>query len=574
MSRVDPERIRELFIEVCDLDPNARAIALDRACGNDRELRAEVESLLVEDARHDLRESVVDSGAFLRDAALALSRPLSAGQRIGRYRVVGVLGAGGMGAVYEAEQDEPRRRVAIKVLGVGASPAFMERFRHEAQVLGRLSHPGIAQIFEAGTFELDGASPPFIAMEKVDGVSITQDAERRGLDVRGRIESVVRVCDAVEYAHERGVVHRDLKPANILVDATGQPKVLDFGVARVTAKDTMIRSLHTSAGQLVGTLQYMSPEQVSGDPDAVDRRSDVYALGVLLYELLSGKLPYELSNRSIPDAARIIHDVEPTSIAQHVRALRGDVETIIGRALTKEPSRRYATAAALAADLRRFLRDEPILARPPSTIEQLARFARRHKGLSAGIAIAFLALSVGLAISITKTREAVRATEESKRQTSRATMSAAASALAAAQPAMARELLASIPLADRGWEWDYVVRGLDQSIARLEAGADVLASMIDPHGSVVWIARANGSVERWADPFDRAALACSVPGALRAAVFSRDATRLVVQDAGSPATLRVFDTATGAELAACPTPCDARVGIHADRDVTRVAWVQ
>lgn len=574
MARPDPERVREVFYEACDLESFARSAFLDRACGGDHALRSEVEALLGEDGAQGLREIDFTAGAFLRSATAALASQLEPGDRVDRYRIVGLLGMGGMGTVYEAEQDDPRRRVALKLLFIGASATFVERFRHEAHVLGRLRHPGIAQIFEAGTFDLDGASLPFIAMEKIDGVSITQDAERRNLTTRARIELFARVCDAVEYAHEKGVVHRDLKPANILVDADGQPKLLDFGVARVTARDTLIHTLHTGAGQLIGTLQYMSPEQVSGDPNAVDRRSDVYALGVLLYELLSGRMPYDLSNRAIPDAARIIHEVEPTSIVTHVKALRGDVATIIGRALTKEPARRYASAAALAGDLRRFLRDEPILARPPSTIEQVWRFARRHKGLSAGAVVAFAALAVGFGVSLTKTREALISREAAQRETSRSRLSAAASALAASQPAMARGLLQSIPQADRNWEWEYVSRTLDQSIATIPAHDDVIAATIEPTGSVVWLVRDDGRVERWRDPFDGGEVVVTLNGPLQAGAFSKDVTRLVVLSATTPATLRVVDPASGVELVTCPEPCDAARRVFVDAGAQRVAWFQ
>lgn len=575
----DRDRARELFIEACDLDAAARRAFLDRECGDDLALRREVESLLGEDQKTELRDRRLDADAFLRSAAAAFATPLEPGRRIGRYRILGILGEGGMGKVYEAEQDEPRRRVAIKVLGFGGGlgpTAFLDRFRHEAHVLGRLQHPGIAQIFEAGTFEVDGAAQPlpFIAMEKVDGDPLTVDAEARGLDARARIELVAQICDAVDHAHDKGVVHRDLKPANILVDAQGQVKVLDFGVARVTAKDTLIQTLHTSAGQIIGTLQYMSPEQVSGDPNAVDRRSDVYALGVILYELLTGKPPYDLSDRSIPDAARVIHDVEPTRLAAHDRTLRGDIETIVTRALTKERELRYATAAALAADLRRYLRDEAIAARPPSTLEQVRRFARRNKGLTAGVVVAFISLAGALVVSMSKTREAIEARIEATREANRSAISAAASALAAHQPAMARELLLSIPEAERRWEWHYLLRTLDQSVAVIPAGSDAVAAMLDPQGQVVWVARASGAIEKWRDPFDAAENVATLHAPLHAAAFTRDASRLAALSTGDAPTLSIVDTASGATLATCSAFDGPTRRIFVDRDATRVAWVR
>src|SRR5262249_6357007 len=213
----------------------------------------------------------------------AAPRPLPA--RVGHYRVVRLLGEGGMGAVYEAEQDNPRRAVALKVIRPGlVSPGLLKRFTHEAQILGRLHHPGIAQIYEAGVAE-DGQ--PFFALELIRGATLDEYVRRHALDPAARLGLLARVCDAVQHAHEQGVIHRDLKPGNILVDEADQPKVLDFGVARATDADLLTSTGHTRTGQLVGTLSYMSPEQVAVDPAAVDARSDVYALGVILFELLA-----------------------------------------------------------------------------------------------------------------------------------------------------------------------------------------------------------------------------------------------------------------------------------------------
>jgi tetratricopeptide (TPR) repeat protein len=320
---------------------------------------------------------------------------------IGGYRILRKLGQGGMGAVYEAQQENPRRVVALKMLRPGlVSNALLARFRHEAQVLGRLRHPGIAQIYEAGTHRpVDGAAQPYFVMELVHGPALIEYAESKKLDVRRRLELIAKVCDAVQHAHQQGVIHRDLKPDNVLVDDSGgdaQPKILDFGVARVVDPHGQTTTLHTSVGQIVGTVAYMSPEQAGADPSAVDTRSDVYALGVLCYQLLSGRLPHKVNPLSIAESVRAIVQDEAAPLSTVNRSLRGDVTTIVGKALDKERSRRYQSAAEMASDVRRYLRDEPITAHPPSTIYQLRKFARRNKGLVAGVVAALVLLVVAV----------------------------------------------------------------------------------------------------------------------------------------------------------------------------------
>jgi len=321
--------------------------------------------------------------------------------RIGRYRILRLLGEGGMGAVYEAEQDLPHRTVALKLIRAGyASAEMLRRFENEAQALGRLQHPGIAQIYEAG----HEGNQPYFAMERVRGESLLAYCKHRKLNTHQRLELVAKICDAVQHAHQRGLIHRDLKPANILVEESGQPRILDFGVARLTDSDAQA-TRETNIGQLVGTLAYMSPEQVLGDPQEIDTRSDVYALGVILYELLAGQGPYKLGPQ-LPEVVRTIREEEPTSLSSVNRTYRGDIETIVGKALEKDKTRRYASAAELAADIRHYLGNEPITARPPSTTYQLQKFARRNKALVIGVAAVFAVLVAGVVAS---TREAVKA---------------------------------------------------------------------------------------------------------------------------------------------------------------------
>ncbi|MFG0275763.1 MAG: serine/threonine protein kinase, partial [Phycisphaerales bacterium] len=318
-------------------------------------------------------------------------------ERIDRYEILSVIGEGGMGVVYRARQEKPAREVALKVIRAGVPTSEqLRRFELEADVLGRLKHPGIAQVYDAGTLDEGAGAQPYFAMELVDGQPLTKHAAARGLSVRDRLALFAKVCDAVQHAHGKGVIHRDLKPGNILVTPDGEPKVLDFGVARLTDADVQSVTMQTDIGQLIGTVPYMSPEQVAGDPGDLDTRSDVYALGVVLYELLTDRLPYDLRQKMIAEAARIIQEEEPTSLSSVSRALRGDIETIVGTALAKEKDRRYASASAFAADLRRFLQDEPIAARPPSASYQLQKFARRNKALVGGVVATFIALAGGL----------------------------------------------------------------------------------------------------------------------------------------------------------------------------------
>ncbi|MHC4427240.1 MAG: tetratricopeptide repeat protein [Planctomycetota bacterium] len=387
-------RVKELFGEALERSENERTSFLDDSC-DDPQQRSRVEALL---AAHD------DAGAFLEGSTVTeLVAPAGTtedeaiGKRIGRYTIRSVIAAGGMGVVYEAEQEQPHRTVALKVLRHGmGSRAMARRFRQEAEVLGRLRHPGIAQVYDAGTVDEGEGARPWFALELIRGRSLLEHCESGKLGPRQRLELFTRVCDAVQYAHHQGIIHRDLKPDNILVDEHGEPKILDFGVARLTDSDIQVTTMQTDLGQLIGTVPYMSPEQTSGDLHALDTRSDVYALGVVLYELLAGKLPYDLRGKSIPQALRVIGEAEPSRLSSISRVFRGDLDTIVAKALEKEKGRRYQTAADLAADLQHYLKDEPIVARPASTFYQLRKFAKRNKPIVAGVVVAFAALVLGM----------------------------------------------------------------------------------------------------------------------------------------------------------------------------------
>jgi WD40 repeat protein/predicted Ser/Thr protein kinase len=494
MSDRPADRVQELFDQAVALPPERRAEFLAAACACDPALRADVEGLLAYDS--ELTHGGSDEGR-LRSPLVRAPRPTSlsddglappAGRpdfpvRIGRYRVLRRIAEGGMGAVYEAEQESPRRLVALKVVRPGvASPALVKRFTHEAQILARLHHPGIAQVYEAGLAD-DGQ--PFFAMEFIRGLRLDEYANLRGLDLAARVGLVARVCDAVQHAHDQGVIHRDLKPSNILVEESGQPKVLDFGVARATITDLLTAAGLTRTGQLLGTPDYMSPEQVTAQPAAIDQRADVYALGVILFELAAGRLPYRLEDRPLAEAARLIveHDAPPLGTIDS--KLRGDVETIVAKALEKDPARRYSSAADLAADLRRWLAHEPILARPPSALYHLRKFARRHTGLVGGVVATAVALVLGLLgtilFAVGEARQRGLAEKNARTalsQAYRARLAAAAASLSAHDVTDAAHQLDEAPDDLRGWEWRHLHSRLDDSTSKItlppRAGARLL----------------------------------------------------------------------------------------------------
>ncbi len=423
MSQERHARVSEIFAKAIELSVEARPAFLDQACGADEQLRAELDELLARDAEPAVVDAPLLDEALCDRVVGAVSGTDDLPGAIGGYDIIGVLGRGGMGTVYRVRQARTNRTVALKFVQHGfASRSLARRLEYEAHVLGRLQHNGIAQIYEAGTADVDGRPLPYFAMELVEGSKLTDYANAQNLGTRARLALLMRICEAVHHAHQQGVIHRDLKPANILVNAAGEPKVLDFGVARVTDTDVKTTTLRTNVGQLIGTIAYMSPEQIAGSPDEVDVRSDVYALGVLAYELLAGQLPYDLQDRSIPEAAQIIRDVEPARLSTLSRTLRGDLETIVAKALEKDKTQRYASVNGLRADIERFLCDEPIVARPRSLAYQVHKFARRNKALVGGAVSTVLLLCIAVAgtsyglVSATRERDDAIAAREQLRE--------------------------------------------------------------------------------------------------------------------------------------------------------------
>jgi WD40 repeat protein/tRNA A-37 threonylcarbamoyl transferase component Bud32 len=423
VSTASSDRAAAIFLALSNVNPDERSRVLDERCGDDAALRREVDRLVAAlDPIAGLEPaSEIDSSASRLDATDrqpvvagdALAQPT--GALVGGFRVMRQIGAGATGVVYLAQQQHPSRIVALKVLRHELlASAVQRRFEIEAELLGRLQHPGIAQIYAAHPG--DDRTPPFIAMELVNGPPITEFVESRQTSIRDRVELLARACDAVQHAHQRGIIHRDLKPGNILVNEEGQPKVVDFGVARPADARVTGVTMQTEVGQLVGTLVYMSPEQVAADPDGIDTRTDIHALGVILFRLLTGRLPFAHDDPPLPELARRIAQDNPPRLAMFDPALRGDLEIIVSRALAKEKERRYASAAGFAADLRRYLAGQPISAAADSAWYMVRRRLGQYRVALALSGAAMLALTAVTSYALWQRARADRTNVELQQQ--------------------------------------------------------------------------------------------------------------------------------------------------------------
>src|SRR5580765_3139227 len=433
-------------VEITDLEQ--RRQFLDQACGADKALRAQVEGLLA------LSQG---SGDFFKECAPALeAQPsdadevLSAGEAglgaeapetkaIGRYKLLQRLGEGGCGVVYMAEQEQPiRRRVALKIIKLGMDTRnVIARFEAERQALALMDHPNIARVLDAGATE---TGRPYFVMELVYGVKITDYCDQNRVSMQERLELFIQVCNAVQHAHQKGIIHRDLKPSNIIVtmhDGVPVPKVIDFGIAKATEQRLTDKTLFTSYAQLMGTPAYMSPEQMELSGLNLDTRSDVYSLGILLYQLLTGRTPFDttdLLKLGVDELRRTVCEREPLSPSAKLQTLnneeltktarkrqveaprlvyqlRGDLDWIVLKCLEKDRTRRYATANGLAEDIERYLHEEAVLARPPSRLYRMHKLIRRNRMVFLSGATAVAALLLGSIISIwlfVKEREALQ----------------------------------------------------------------------------------------------------------------------------------------------------------------------
>jgi serine/threonine protein kinase len=606
---------QSIFIEALERqDPAERATFLDQVCAGDSALRQRIERLL---ARHQQAGSFLESPAAPRlspDDELSSEGP---GTRIGPYKLLQQIGEGGMGTVYMAEQEEPvRRKVALKIIKPGMDSAqVIARFEAERQALALMDSQNIAKVFDAGT---TATGRPYFVMELVHGVPITQFCDDNQLTPRQRLELFVPVCQAIQHAHQKGIIHRDIKPSNVLVtlhDDKPVPKVIDFGVAKAIEQRLTEKTLFTQFGVLIGTFEYMSPEQAEMNAWGVDTRSDIYSLGVLLYELLTGTTPLQrerLREAALDELVRWIKEEEPprpsvrlsssnilpkiaaarkTEPAKLSKLVRGEIDWIVMKALEKDRNRRYDTISSFAADVERYLHDEPVQACPPSAVYRFRKFARRNQAALttvAAIAFAVVLAVVGLATSTVLIQLEQQATANA--------LQAETQARADFQQALKRErqssyyqrialaerewwannlgrveqLLEECPADLRGWEWHYLRRQRHKTVLPLHHDTMVLCVAYSPTGQCLASASQDGVIKVWDAQTGQPLW--SFPAGQKmvfSLAFSPDGQRLA--SAGQDGSMRIWDVQARKQLRDWPAHTSPVSCVAFSPDGTRLA---
>ena len=596
---MNPEEIFHKAIEIAD--PVQRAAYLDDACKEDQKLRAEIEALLQAHAAAGdfLEMPALDRGATL-DKPPQIEGP---GTRIGHYELLELIGEGGMGLVYLAEQKEPvKRRVAFKIIKPGMdSKQVIARFEAERQALALLDHPNIAHIFDADTTE---TGRPYFVMEYVKGMSITRYCDERKLNIEQRLRLFEQVCEAVHHAHQKGIIHRDIKPSNILVSVHGDravPKIIDFGIAKAITQPLTDKTFVTFQGQLLGTPEYMSPEQVDLATQDIDTRSDIYSLGVVLYELLAGVLPFEresFERAGFAEIQQMVREQEPaspsirlthlgekaktiaasrgTQVIALARRLHRELEWIPLKAMRKDRCRRYKSASELADDIRNYLDGNPLIAGPETAIYRMQKFVRRHAGSVATVALVALAILLGLVVStamyfraesmrvqaeqarenetVARTRaEQAEETTKSKAEELRRTLYVNSIQLADAKyregnAKQVRSLLDSCPNDLRGWEWERLNYMSDRSLMTISGHQDIIYSIaLSPDGKRIVSGGSDGTIKVW-NVVSGAEL-MTLRGhseAVYSLAFSPDGKRII--SGSEDKTIKIWDLENGTEL--------------------------